>query len=355
MSVKQAFVRGLRQASSSVKLLSVLWLVNVAVALPAAWMVGDVLSEALGESLVADEMRQGFAMDWYAELEARAEGLAATFTPSLAGPGVVLDNLEAWWSGKLFQPTSGAARPHTGQSAGGDDEPVFRGLVLVGIGYALLWAFLLGGILDRLARPGPVTVERLAASGGRYFARFVQLAAISGVLYFLVYLLGRRLYRLVDNLTRDVTEERTVRLWILLAAALVVVLLHLVRMVFDYAKIATVMDDRRNVLSSLRAGVATVLGRPLSTAGVYVGFGILAVGLTAIYLAVAPGVGPASLPGILLAFVLAQVYLVARLFLRVGLLGGQLSFYAGSAAVPPASEAGSAGVPPASEVSFPTA
>jgi len=337
MNVMQAIAGGIRQASSSVKLLGVLWLVNVAVAVPAAWMVGDVLSDAFSTSLVADDMRQGFEMDWYAEFEARAGGLGATFTPSLAGPGVVLDNLEAWWSGELFAPRSGAPRPGSGQSAGGDPDPVFRGLVMLGISYALLWAFLLGGVLDLLANPGRVSVERLAAAGGRYFTRFVQLAVLSGVLYFLVYLLGRRLYRTIGNLTRDVTEEGTVRLWILLAAALVVILLHLVRMIFDYAKIAMVCDDpavdeRRNVLQSLRAGIAMVLGRPLATAGVYLGFGILAVLLMALYLAVAPGVGPASLPGILLAFVLAQIYLIARLLLRVGLLGGQLGLYREAAA-----------------------
>lgn len=327
MNVFQVIAGGIRQATAAAKLLLVLWLVNVAVAVPAAWMVGDVLSDAFGTSLVADGMRQDFDMDWYAEFEARAGGLGATFTPSLAGPGVVLDNLEAWWSGRLFAPSSGAGRPGIGQSAGGDPAPVFRGLLILGFFYALLWAFLLGGVLDVVARPGRVTIERLAASGGRYFSRFVQLAAISGVLYFLVYLLGRRLYRAIENLTRDVTEEGTVRLWILLAAALVVVLLHLVRMIFDYAKIATLLDERRNVLSSVRAGVGMILGQPIKTVGVYLGFGILAVLLMVVYLAVVPGVGPASLPGVLLALVLAQVYLIARLFLRVGLLGGQLELY----------------------------
>ncbi len=336
MSFLQAIVQGIRRASSSVKLLLVLWMVNVAAAVPAAWIIRDVLSDAFGTSLVADEMQRGFDSDWYAEFDARARGLAATFTPSLAGPGVVLDNLEAWWSGELFKPSTGARRPGSGQSAGGTPRPVFRGLVLLGIAYALLWAFLLGGVLDLLADPGPVTVHRLASAGGRYFLRFVQLAALSGGLYYLVYALGRRLYRFIQDMTLDVTEERTIQFWVLVAAALVVSLLHLVRMIFDYAKIATVVEGHRNVLRGVRDAVGMVLGRPFAAAGVYLGFGAFTVLLMAIYLAVAPGVGPASMTGVVLAFVLAQAYLIARLFLRVGLLGGQLSLYVGSAGVSPA-------------------
>lgn len=331
MNVFQAISRGFSLALGAPKLVLLLWLATVAAALPAALLVGDALADSFGTSLVAERMRQGFDMDWYGEFETSARGLEATFTPTLAGAGVVYDNLEGWWSGRMFAGRDEARPPAAGQSGSGQPEGGFPGLLGLGVAFALGWAFLTGGVLERLARPTEgLAFDRFAAAGGRYFWRFVRLALLSGVLYFLVYALGRRLYRAIQEATRDVTEERTILLWIFLAAALVVLLLHLVRMVFDYAKIATVVDQRRSVLGSLRAAGRTVLRHPVKTCGVYLGFGVFAVLLLALYVLLAPGAGPASLPGILLAFLFGQLYLALRLFLRLGLLGGQLSLYRGS-------------------------
>jgi len=97
--------------------------------------------------------------------------------------------------------------------------------------------------------------------------------------------------------------------------------------VVDPERVLLLDVDYTNNSRVREPGVSMVLRQPLRTAGIYLGFGALAVLLMALYLAVAPGVGPASFAGVLLAFVLAQVYLVARLFLRVGLLGGQLELY----------------------------
>ena len=328
MTILRAISRGLSLARAEFKLVFVLWLATVAAALPAALVVGDALVDSFGTSLVAERMRQGFDMDWYGEFEVRARGLEATFTPTLAGAGGVVDNLEAWWSGRLFTARDEARPATAGQSGSDQPEGGFPGLVGLGLGFALLWAFLLGGVLDRLARPGePFAVDRFTAACGRYFSRFVRLALLSGALYFLVYLLGRRLYRAIQQTTRDVTEERTIFLWVVLAAALVVFLLHLIRMVFDYAKIATVVEDRDSVLAAAWDGCRVVLRRPLAAFGVYYGFGAVAAALLALYAWLAPGTGPASLPGIVVALLFGQAYLAARLFLRLGLLGGQLSLY----------------------------
>ncbi len=328
MTVLQAISRGFSLALGAPKLVLLLWLATIAAALPAALLVGDALADSFATSLVAERMRQGFDMDWYGEFENRARGIEATFTPTLAGAGVVYDNLEGWWSGRMFAGRGEVRPPAAGQSGTGQPEGEFPGLLGLGVAFALLWAFLLGGVLERQARPGePFTFERFAAGGGRYFFRFLRLALLSAGLYFLVYLLGRRLYRAVQEATLDVTEERTILLWILLAAGLVAFLLHLVRMVFDYAKIATVVDDRRSVLGSLGAAGRTVLRHPFKTCGVYLGFGLVATALLVLYASLAPGAGPASFPGIVFALLLGQAYLGLRLFLRLGLLGGQLSLY----------------------------
>ena len=52
-----------------------------------------------------------------------------------------------------------------GQSGSDQPEGGFPGLIGLGLGFALLWAFLLGGVLDRLARPGePFALDRFTAA-----------------------------------------------------------------------------------------------------------------------------------------------------------------------------------------------
>ncbi len=336
MTVLRTIREGLRQAVAAPRVLFLLWLVNVLFAVPVSLMIREALSDSFGSSLVAHTMRDGFDRGWHAEFESQAGDLEKTFRPTLTGPGPMLDNLEAWWSGDIV-------------------ADAYPGIVGLGVGYAVLWAFLLGGVLDYLARPEePLALDRFFGAAGRTFPRFLGLAVLSGVAYALIYALGRKLYGWIEAASRDVTVEKTVLLQVLAASALVVLLLVVVRMIFDYAKIAAVLEDRgnitpeggqrnvtpkggqrnvtpkggqRNTFEIAWEGLRFVLSRPLATLGVTFGFGVLGALLFVLYLWLAPGAGQSTLAGIGLAFLLSQLYLVARLAVRLGLLAGQMSLY----------------------------
>ncbi len=320
MSILQAIREGLRQVAAVPRVLFLLWLINVLFAVPVSLMIRESLADSFGSSLVARNMRAGFDLGWHAELESKAGDLEKTFRPTITGPGPMLDNLEAWWSGGLFADT-------------------YPGLVGLGVGYAVLWAFLLGGVLDRLARPDePLALDRFFAAGGRYFPRFLGLAMISGIAYFLIYRLGRSLYRWIEAASRDVTVEKTVFVRVLLASALVVLLLAVVRMIFDYAKIAIVLgDDRRrnvtpkggqrNIFRAVWQALRFVLRRPFKTLGLLLWFGLIAAVLFELYVWLAPGAGQSTLFTVAAAFLFSQLYLAARLGLRLGLLAGQMNLY----------------------------
>ena len=69
------------------------------------------------------------------------------FKPTLVGAGAIFHNLESWLTGELFTE--------------------YPAVVGVGIAYGLLWAFLMGGLLDRYARPAEKAVRaRFAQAGG---------------------------------------------------------------------------------------------------------------------------------------------------------------------------------------------
>lgn len=305
---------GLSRSVRTPKLFLGLWLLNLAAALPAAIVMAGVIDDSIGASLFDETMAKGFDADWWAEFSAEnPDGLAETFGPAVIAAGAVYSNLEAWWSGRLFT-----------------DGPT--ALAVLGVAYAVVWIFLLGGILETLSRAGAGSgrAERglagFAAAGGRTFGRFVQLTVAAGILYFLIYRLSRWLFRWIDESTRDVTVEQTVFVRVVAVAAATVLLLHLVRMIFDFAKIAVFADDLSAPRAFLRA-LAFVTARPGTVLAVYFGLGLVSLALVALYAWTAPGAGQSSLATVALAFLYSQLYLVARLVLRLALVSAELQLY----------------------------
>lgn len=312
MSALRAIFVGLWRAIESPGLIIWLWLVNLAIALPAGVVVSEAIRSSIGPSLVHEELTTGFDMGWYGEFREDAAGLTATFTPTVVGVGAFYNNVENWLFGGLFQQ--------------------FPGVVGLGVLYALVWALSVGGILDRFSKPeGFFSLSRFFSSGGRFFFRFLRLIVLAGVLYYLVYRFAGWLFQRIDFLAQDVTVEGTVLVYVLLGTALVVFLLTLVNMAFDYAKIATFVEDRSSMVLAALRGLLFVLSHPLKAFGLYYGLGILSIVLLGLYSLVAPGAGQSTMTGVVLAFVIGQAYLVAKLVVRLAFYGGQLALYEGVA------------------------
>ena len=301
--------QGLGRVAAAPGLLALLWLVNVLIALPAAVLVEETIHDSVKWSLANDSLREGFDTGWYGEFTAGAEGLSATLEPSQIGVGASLDALEAWWSGGLFK--------------------VPAGIVALGVVFALAWLFLMGGVLSRLHRPWDRwRVGDLLAAGGEYFPRFLRLGLLSAILYYGIFRLSAWLFPWIKRATRDVTTETAVLGYNLLAGLLIVGLLVVVKMIFDYAKISMVVSQRRSALSAAFHGVGFVASRPLKTGGLVATFGTLTVILLVLYAWLAPGAGQSSPAAILLAIAVSQLFLVLRLAVRIGLLGSELALFA---------------------------
>jgi hypothetical protein len=299
---------GFRQAVRSPFLLVGLWLLCALVALPAAFWIGESIDRSLDSSLSQEEMRNGFDFGWYGEYSAGASRLEKSFTPAVNRGGAFFDNLDGWLSGDLF---ARAAE-----------------LLALGLLFAVLWTLMLGGVLARFVRPeeraGPGVLFR---NGTRYFFRFLRLIVVAGVLYALVYAVQHHWMTQLEARTRDATSELTVFGYHLAIWIPVAVLLMLIHTVFDYAKIATVVEDRRSVLLAALRGFGFVVGHPLRTLGLVLAWvAVGALGL-AIYAFVAPGAAVSTPTTVTLGFVIGQLFLMARLLVRLSLLAGEVQLY----------------------------
>lgn len=307
MRVIGAIARGFGLALGSYRLLLLLWLPTLLLALPAGLTMTASIHQAIGPSRVHATLERELDVGWYEEFAHRASGVERELQPSRLGGAAALDSLEARFSGDLFTVS-----------------PLLVGLGALSV---LVWVLFTGGVVDRMARRHPTFVtRRFLRAGSEHFWRFLRLAVMAGVLYFLVYRLARRLFPWIEQWTRDVTVERTVLAGNLLGAAAVLALLALIGAVFDYAKIATVVEDRRSMLLAALGGARFVAAHPVRTFSLYA---ILA-GLGALvafgYLRAFPE-GGSPMVNLALAFLVGQIYLVARIVLRLALLGGQLELF----------------------------
>ena len=308
-----AFTTGLGRAGRAWRLVLLLWAVNLAVALPFAAAVAHELRGSLDRSRVHRDLLAGFDADWHGEFQAHAGPLAKTFGPELIGAGAFFENLERWWQGDLVSL-----------------PPVLVGAAIV---YAVIWAFLLGGVIERLGA-GPYGAGAPGAAGffgacGRSFFRFLRLVLLSGVLYYLVYRLARAGFGWLADALRDVTAERTALAWTFLGLAVIVLLLTVIRVVFDYAKIAVVAEGRKSALGAAWRGLSFVASRPAGTLLLYGAVALAGLLLLALYAAVAPGPGHGTWIGVILAFLLGQLALATKLALRLGLLGAETAYFRG--------------------------
>ena len=311
----RSFAAGLEKVVQFPSLIAWLYLTSVLLTVPLALSMRTLLEDSIGSSLVHENLRQGFDMDWYGEFSSGVAGnsgsvgLADTFGPSVVGALPVLSNLEKLIDGEILQ-------------ADGT-------ILLAGLLFLLAWAFFAGGILDRYAHPDmPPTRARFFSQNGEYFFRFVRLLIISLLFYWGIFRwVANPLHDWLEDATRDVTQEKTVILFTLLVYALVAFLLLLVSLVLDYAKIALVVERRRSALLALLRGARFVLAHPGSALGLYLLLTAVGLLLVWLYRLVAPGPGQSGTITILLAFLVGQIYLIARLGLKLWFLAGQTALF----------------------------
>lgn len=273
--------------------------------LPAVAM-RDSIGAHLGGSLAANEVADRVGYDWWQEFSAQARGLGTSLSPTIIGFAATLDNLSDLLDGRA------------------ETLPVTAALAL----YLAGWAFLSGGILDRYARQRATRAHGFFAASGVYVFRLLRLAAVAGLVYWWLFAFVHPW--LFDEqyvtLTRDVTVERTAAWWrfgfyIAFGAPLV-----LVNVLFDYAKVRTVVEDRHSVVGALLAALRFLRRRPWQALGLYALNAASFAVLIAAWAFFAPGAGSAG-ASMWAAFLAGQLYVLARLLLKLQFLASQTSLF----------------------------
>jgi len=275
-------------------------------ALPLALVMRGTIASHLGDSLMATQAAGGVNWDWWQEFAAQAAGIGTTFTPSVIGFAATLDSMSALLDARA------------------ELVPIASALAF----YIAGWALLSAGIVDRYARQRPTRAHGFFAVAGGYLFRFIRLGAMVGLVYWwlFAYLHPWLFGQWYVNLTRNLGVERTAFLWRLAFYAVFGGCLVLVNLVADYARIRIVVEDRRSVLGGVSAAWRFIWRRPGHVLALYALNSAVFVVVVSIWLVVAPGAGSAGL-WMWAMFVLNQLYVVARLLMKLQFLASQTAMF----------------------------
>jgi hypothetical protein len=302
----RSFSEGWARLRSAPALLLGVYAITLVLALPLTITMRGLLRTHLGASLAAESAVNGVNYDWWQEFTSQATGIGTTFSPTIIGFAATLDNISSLLDGQR------------------EIGPVVGSLAL----YLLAWTFLAGGIIDRYARQRPIRAAGFFAASGVHVFRLLRLAVVSGVVYWwlFAYVHPWLFVEWFADRTRTMAVERDVFFWRVTLYVLFGALLVMVNVIFDYAKIRIVVEDRRSALGGLSAAMRFVWRQRRRVAALYALNSLTFLILIAIWALVAPGArGGGLMLG--LGFLVAQFYVLARLALKLQFLASETALF----------------------------
>ena len=304
MTVWAAWRDGARRINGAPVVLFGMVLLTLLVALPMSLALRGMIATQLGDSLYGVALASGANYDWWQEFSAQATGLGTTFAPSILGFGAVLDNISGILDNRAMAATIAGATA----------------------AWLFLWSFLSGGVLDRYARMRPTRAPGFFAACGTHVWRFARLGVLAWLVYWALFTVVHPY--LFDTFypwaTRNVTAERTAFAIRALLYFLFGTLLILFNVIFDYARIRIVVEDRRSAIGALVAGARFVRRHP-ATLRLYLLNGLCFVLLALLYGLVVPGARSGAT--IWLALIVGQIYIVLRHYVKLLFYASETAFF----------------------------
>jgi hypothetical protein len=303
---------GIRRVFAAPAVIAGVFTVTLLAPLPLALAMRGQIEAHLGRSMEAAAAADGANWDWWQEFTSQASGLGTTFTPNVIGFAATLDSLSSVADGQV------------------EILPVTAAIAI----YLGGWLFLSGGIIDRYARQRPTRAHGFFSAAGTFFWRLARLAVIAGAIYWLLfgvlhdYLFGD----LYVALTRDLASERAALARRVLLYGVFGAFVVLVNVTIDYAKIRLVVEDRRSALGALLAALAFIGRHPGRVLGLYALNALLFLVVIAVWAITAPGTAIGAGLWVWLGLLGSQIYVVARLVLKLQFIASQTALFQSSLA-----------------------
>jgi hypothetical protein len=286
MSVFTCYGQGIQEASRRPKIIALLWIFNIVCAAAAYFLFAAAFGAALGSSGMSADMIHQTNMNAVIEF--------------LRAPG-----------GRL-----------------GD---IITLTFLLVVFYLFVSIFLYGGILHVLIRAGDQ--ERFSqtffAGGGRFYGRFFRLTIYSLILWIPASVGFFVVHTLLSAIMEGSTNEQLSFILNVFRVVLALFLAFFIKMILDYARIRIATQDTNKVFQSLTGAVRFVFGRLGGTLLLYYLLGLTGWAAYLAFRLLNGAFAKNSAVMVLLGFVLAQLFIMSRGWLKIAYQSAELKYSTG--------------------------
>ncbi len=285
-----SFFTGLARANRSWRMILLLLAVNILVSIPIAVPVFLLIAQTSSERLAANTM--------------------------------LADKLELNWLTDLIN-----------QRLPGESLESFGGqvgvlLLVMGVSYLLLNTLFAGGILEILASyQEGFTMRRFWMGCGAYFWRFFRLMLISLLFYGAAYLVYFLIRKPINSSAKQAAEYGPTFYKQWAALAVLGLLFAAINMIFDYAKISTVIGDHRKMFREAISATRFAWRNFLRTYSLYWLIGLTGLAWFALLVWLRGAVNQNSIIAVLIAILPAQLTMAARMWTRVAFYAAEFDLY----------------------------
>jgi len=196
--------------------------------------------------------------------------------------------------------------------------------------YVCVNAFLAGGFIGIYAKDYPSTFTEFLMDGARYFGKFFRLALVALIVYYLFYVfLVDGINSFIQSTTQTEASEALPYRYYMIRNVVVLFFLSLLAMMFDYARVRMVVDDRTSSLGAFAAGTRFAFSNFRNTYGLYLLLTLVGFLLIVLYAVTESLIPQSSYWPLFLLFVVQQAYVLLRLWLKAAYYAGQTRLYQG--------------------------
>ena len=328
MKIVSAFKQGIAQVSRTKRMVFFAWCVNVVITMPLALPVLSQLDGYLRNTVMDEKILQRMDGAWADSYRADMENseFQRALGYSIFGYAPFVNHLEMQMNGTFIKTLGGFLYDFffRWEINGASTSLLF----LLSLLYVCANSFLSGAFIAVYSKEYPFSFTEFLTEGARYFGKFFRIALVALLIYFLFFnLVVDWINNSIVRWTQAEASETVPYTYYMIRNVVVLFLFSFLSMIFDYARVRMVVDDRASSLAASAAGTKFAVTNARSTYGLYLQLCLIGFALIAFYAVIESVIPQDSYWPLLFLFVLQQCYMLARFWLKACFYACQTRMY----------------------------
>jgi hypothetical protein len=328
MNILSAFKQGITQVAKTKRMVFFAWFVNVVIALPLALPALNQLDTYLRTSIADESLLQHTDAGWMASYRADMEHseFLRAIDYSVFSYAPFMNHLDSQMNGAFIRTVGSFLYDFFFRWE--INRTATSLLFLLSLVYVCVNSFLAGGFIGIYSKQYPFSFTEFLAEGAKFFGKFFRISLVALLVYFLFFtLIVDWINNSIVRWTQAGASETVPYTYYMIRNVVVLFLFSILNMMFDYARVRMVVDDRTSSLAGSAAGIKFAVVNARSTYGLYLLLCLVGLALIVVYALIEHVLPQDSYWPLLALFVIQQAYVFARLWLKAGFYASQTKLY----------------------------